>query len=194
MDLQHRLKKETKDLHDKMEQSFFFEKILLQKLSLHDYQWLMQRFYDFITPCETRITDLPYRSFITNRKKHHWIEQDLQALKISKNVYSKSSRCSKLPNLSGREHVLGYLYVMERTTLGGRVITKMLKNHLKITLDNGGRFFHGYGEGTRMMWNNFCLNLRVISDVEQQNRVIQSARETFHLLYEWMESRTSVNC
>jgi heme oxygenase len=90
--------------------------------------------------------------------------------------------------LSEYEQVLGYLYVMEGSTLGGQVITKMLKNQLQITPDQGGRFFHGYGDKTKIMWNDFCATLSSIHHIEQQNNIILSAKNTFIQLHAWMEN------
>ena len=66
----------------------------------------------------------------------------------------------------------------------------MLKTQLQVTPDQGGRFFHGYGDQTQIMWNDFCLDLCRITHIEQQKKVIQSAKDTFKRLHEWIESRT----
>jgi heme oxygenase len=185
MDLRNRLKEETKSLHDKIEQTFLLKKILQQEITLSDYQLLIKKFYGFITPCEDLIGSLKCKSVIEHRKKKPWLEQDLRALKISNND-TKLLRCIDLPVLSEHEHVLGYLYVMEGATLGGQVITKMLKTQLQITQDEGGRFFYGYGDETKMMWDEFCSFLCRINDTEQQNKIIHSASNTFNQLFKWM--------
>lgn len=187
MDLRKRLQEETKSLHDKIEQTFLLKKILLQEITLIDYQLLIQKFYGFITPCEALIDSLLCNSVLKNRKKKLWLEQDLLALRLSDHKDTKLSICLDLPCLSEYEQVLGYLYVMEGATFGGQVITKMLKTHLQITEDQGGRYFHGYGDKTKIMWNDFCLHLSSIHYIDQQNKIIHSARDTFKRLHEWME-------
>ncbi|MEO8402330.1 MAG: biliverdin-producing heme oxygenase [Gammaproteobacteria bacterium] len=189
MDLRQRLKKETHNLHKKIEQTSLFKKILLQEISLCDYHLLIQKFYDFITPCEALIDSLPCKSIIENRKKQPWLEQDLHALKISTKNDTHFPKCIHLPALYDCEQVYGYLYVMEGATLGAQVITKMLKTQLQITSDRGGRYFYGYGDMTKVMWNDFCLNLRNISDTEQQNKIVHSAIETMYRFYECMENK-----
>lgn len=187
MDLRKRLREQTKSLHDEIEQTFLLKKILQQELSLSDYQLLIRKFYGFVSPCEVLINSLTCKSVIKNRKKKNWLEQDLRALKMLDNSDTKLMICLNLPCLSGYEQVLGYLYVMEGATLGSQLITKMLKNQLQITQDWGGRFFHGYGDKTAMMWRDFCLALHSINHVEQQNKIIHSAINTFKRLHEWME-------
>lgn len=190
LDLRKRLKEETKSLHDKIEQTFLFKKILQQEITLRDYHLLIKKFYGFIRPCEDLIGSLICKSVIENRKKKPWLEQDLHALKISNNEDTKFSICYDLPVLTEHEHVLGYLYVMEGATLGGQIISKMLKAQLQITQDKGGRFFYGYGDETKMMWAEFCSFLCSIDDPQQQNKIIHSASNTFNRLHQWMINRS----
>lgn len=190
MDLRKRLQEETKSLHDKIEQTFLLKSIILQEITLSDYQLLIKKFYGFTAPCEALIDSLTCNVLINNRKKKPWLEQDLLALKIFNDNDTKLPICLDLPVLSEYEQVLGYLYVMEGATLGGQVITKLLKNQLPITLDQGGRFFYGYGDETKLMWDDFCRNLYSINDIEQQNKVVHSASDTFNRLHKWMESKT----
>jgi len=188
MNLRKRLQEETKSLHDKIEQTFLLKKILLQEITLSNYQLLIQKFYGFITPCEALIDSLPCNLVIQNRKKNPWLEQDLHALQIPNNNETKVPICRDLPELSDDEQVLGYLYVMEGATLGGQVIAKILQTQLQITAENGGRFFHAYGEKTKIMWNDFCLDLGTVDCIEQQNKIIYSAIDTFKRFHEWMEA------
>lgn len=190
MDLRKRLQEETKSLHDNIEQTFLLKKILQQEITLSDYHLLIQKFYGFIRPCEALIDSLPCSSVIKYRKKKPWLEQDLLSLNRSNHQDTTLPMCIDLPVLSEYEQVLGYLYVMEGATLGGQIITKMLKMQLRITLDQGGRFFHGYGDKTKIMWNHFCLDLCGINYIEQQNKIIHSASDTFKRLHEWLEGRS----
>lgn len=190
MDLRKRLKEETKHLHDKIEQTFLLNQITQNEITLSGYQLLIKKFYGFITPCEDLIGSLICKSIIENRKKKPWLEQDLHALKIFNIDDITFPRGIDLPVLSEHEHVIGYLYVMEGATLGGQIITKILKTHLQITQDKGGRFFYGYGAETKRMWNEFCSFLYSINEIEKQNKIIHSASNTFNQLYKWIENRS----
>lgn len=190
MDLRKRIKDETRSLHEKIEKTYLFNKIMQKKITLCEYQLLIKVLYGFIAPCEDLIDSLKSRSVIKNRKKKILLEQDINALKISENCDVALPKCADLPVLSEHEYVLGYLYVMEGATLGGQIIAKMLKNQLQVTPDHGGRFFYGYGDETKMMWGEFCSFLCRIHSNEQQNKIIHSARSTFKKLYKWMENRS----
>lgn len=190
MDLRQRLKEETQSLHDKIDQASLLKKIMLQTITLSEYQQLMQTFYGFIAPCEAIIHKYPYQALIENRYKTSWLEKDLHSLELPKMRETGLLLCGDLPALNDDNDVLGYLYVMEGATLGGQVIAKMLNLQLHITPESGGRYFHGYGHETRQMWNQFCMLLHEISGNERQNRIIDSARATFELFHHWVERNT----
>lgn len=54
---------------------------------------------------------------------------------------------------------LGYMYVIEGSTLGGRVILKHVQEKLKLDEHRGASFFAGYGAETGVKWKNFLSNL-----------------------------------
>lgn len=54
---------------------------------------------------------------------------------------------------------LGYMYVIEGSTLGGRVILKHVQDKLKLDEHRGASFFAGYGAETGVKWKNFLSNL-----------------------------------
>lgn len=54
---------------------------------------------------------------------------------------------------------LGYMYVIEGSTLGGRVILKHVQEKLKLDEHRGASFFAGYGSETGVKWKNFLSNL-----------------------------------
>ena len=80
--------------------------------------------------------------------------------------------------------VLGSLYVIEGSALGGRVIAPLLKRTLGLGQGSGASYFHGFGGDTAAMWSNF----RVLAALEigDSSRDIvhacQSARRTFGAL------------
>jgi len=51
--------------------------------------------------------------------------------------------------------IVGMMYPLEGSTLGGQVISKHLRRNLGLTPDHGARFFHGYGDDTESFWSAF---------------------------------------
>lgn len=187
MDLLHnKLQLATQTTHAQIEKIPLLRKIITQSITLPEYHQLIKKFYGFIAPCEAECKHSPHQLHFADREKTPLIEQDLVTFGITEQSRDNISRCSQLPSLSEYENILGYLYVMEGSTLGGMIITQHLQHHLQLTPDQGLRYFYGYGSQTKMMWKTFCETLNRVTDSQQQNKIIQSAQATFHSLYQWM--------
>jgi heme oxygenase len=95
--------------------------------------------------------------------------------------------CEDLPKISSQAHALGALYVMEGSTLGGRMISKMLKENLGLESENGAGFFNGYGVHTMQKWNAFK---EVLSDYCTthfcEEEIVSTADDTFLKFNYWM--------
>ena len=81
-----------------------------------------------------------------------------------------TSIISSRPVLDDLAAVLGSLYVIEGSALGGRVIAPQLKRTLGLTQGAGASYFHGFGGETAAMWSNF----RVLAALE----IGESSRDT----------------
>jgi heme oxygenase len=59
-------------------------------------------------------------------------------------------------------HGFGCLYVLEGSALGGRVISKRVKQTLGLGPATGGAYFHGLGRQTASHWSEFLAALNTI--------------------------------
>jgi heme oxygenase len=85
-----------------------------------------------------------------SRRKVPFIEQDLR-------YFSQLDQARKevpFPTPSTVAAGFGTLYVLEGSTLGGRVILERLGKR-GIEPESGAAFFNGYGERTKSMWKTF---------------------------------------
>ena len=163
------------------------EGILLPRLSSiktsTDYATILKMFYGFYLPLEKRIdlqlssADLPD---LNQRRKAELILDDLSALGESSN---NISICHQLPVVNNSAQAFGVLYVLEGSTLGGKVIAKMLLKNSSITED-AVSFFQGYKEDTGNRWKAFLLAL---NEQDETNTIMQSANDTFFYLKSWMQ-------
>lgn len=185
MDLRNRLKGETQHLHDQMEGLPIFKKIVDQTITFEAYKALLEKFYGFIAPCERVWNDSPFQAIIKDREKTHLLEEDLIALGSQKSTLS-AIPLYQYPMDITLEKLLGYLYVIEGSTLGGQIITRILRGHLQLSPEYGARFFYGYGKKTKEKWDEYCVMLNGINDSTQQEDVIQSAFFTYHAFYAWL--------
>lgn len=90
--------------------------------------------------------------------------------------------CLAMPPLRTRAQLLGAMYVLEGSTLGGQVIARQL--------DKAGitshAFFTGRAERTGPLWKAFCQLLGEAAAPEDQAAVVASAILTFQTLSEWL--------
>ena len=82
--------------------------------------------------------------------------------------------------------LLGAMYVMEGSTLGGQFIARHVEHVLHLKKGLGNSYFVGHGDLTGSMWKSFCdLLANKVSD-EDTGAVIQGARNMFVTFGEWM--------
>ena len=78
--------------------------------------------------------------------------------------------------------------MIEGATLGGRLIGRHIDALLDITPTPGGRFFHGYGDGTACQWQAMRhVLLGQATDTETENKIVDNAKATFASLRRWCE-------
>ena len=118
---------------------------------------------------------------VFSRVKLAWINEDLTVLGAppltNYNAYTNIS----LPTLAER---IGWLYVVEGSTLGGRMILKFLNGRLPQLQQNGTRFLEGYGAETGSMWKGFLQFLSAYSiENNKEEEVIAGATKAFEAIY-----------
>ncbi len=179
-----RLKLETKEVHSDA------ERLIIKKLnminSIEDYIIFLKLFYGFFYPLEILarkyISEEALKDILKrgNTKK---LINDIELLAGEKIILLAPS----LPPVTNDLQAFGVMYVMEGSTLGGQIITKMLRDK-DIKFSNMGlSFFEGYGENTLTMWKTFtaCLDANFQTDA-QINQIVLTAKETFKKMKEWI--------
>lgn len=178
------LKEETIVAHTKA------ENLLVPKISsiktFGDYAALLKMFYGYFHPIEQIIRKyitVDILSDIDERRNSLFILHDLKALNYST---EHMSVCNEIPQIKNIADAFGCLYVLEGSTLGGRMISKMLMKNFYIRFDESNlNFFNGYKESTGARWAHF---LSVINEQEEnEGAMISAAIETFDGLTKWME-------
>jgi heme oxygenase (biliverdin-IX-beta and delta-forming) len=184
------LKSETKSEHDAAESALrFFD----PQFSIEDYSKTIRLFFGFYHPLEEQLWHVPGWAEagldLEHRRKSVRLESDLRALGIS-NPHSLPF-CSNLPKLDGLGDGFGCLYVLEGATLGGRHISRYLREKLNVLPETTGAFHAGYGERTGAMWSEFREKLTAYADGRDENKkIVDAALATFRSLREWMISRS----
>ena len=153
-----RLRLEIRAEHNALDQLL---DLMNTRLTLQSYDRQLKQFYGFYAPLEQALQarrnlladgpdgitlpDVPSEALLARLNKTSYLQQDLQYLDIPTDG---QLLCRNLRPPRTQTDVLGYLYVMEGATLGGRLISQHVQTVLGITPATGGSFFHGYGEHT----------------------------------------------
>ena len=91
-----------------------------------------------------------------------------------------------LPGITNEDEAIGALYVLEGSTLGGKIISAMIKKVLIDADDSILSFYNGYGEESEKMWSSFTNAMNEHSKGEEQSRTItEAAKETFVKFKAW---------
>ncbi len=185
-----RIKQETQAEHDAIELNPLTSGIVHNTLNLGQYINLLQKFLGFYGPCESFIQtqggDKKLQRLAQTRPKAPLLRHDLQVLEAP---FEHLAIPPSLPPLQTPAEQLGYLYVVEGSTLGGQILYQALQNNLGLHEKKGASYFYGYGpQETAKQWRGFQSFLEnfVGEHPEEEDALIQNARLTFKKLDEWL--------
>jgi len=93
-----------------------------------------------------------------------------------------------LPEVASDSDLVGVLYTLEGSTLGGQVISTHLAQHRGLSAIRGARFFAGYGAQTAAMWQQFWdwAGPRC-DDAPRRESAGRAAIATFAYLESWLD-------
>jgi heme oxygenase (biliverdin-IX-beta and delta-forming) len=183
-DIFERLKEGTSEIHRRIEERV---PVFRDGFVRADYVRLLERFYGFWGPLEAelaRLNVLRDKALdLEGRLKGALLQQDLHFLgREPANV----PRCHNLPAVDTFQRALGCLYVMEGSTLGARIISRRLEEHLQFVDGSGASFFNAYGAATGRNWNAFRRFVIARVTPEDTAEIVAAARQTFQNLFEWL--------
>lgn len=180
-----KLKQGTAEKHKRLEETELSKAMMSPALTLSGYNTYLQRMYNFIGPFEetyyNRLKEIV--SDIDARKKAKSMLLDIErtgaALKPQKPLMWFNANVST-------GFLLGALYVLEGSTLGGRFLYNNAHKVLQLTEQNGAAYFAGYGSETGAMWKNFINNLNDYAAAHpgEQQEIIDGANFTFDAFYQ----------
>jgi heme oxygenase len=160
------------------------------ELTREQYTQIVRGFYGFLAPIEERLlaegtwqeTGIDFPS----RRKVPHLEQDLAILAPGESL-ADIPRCPDVPDVSTPQAALGYLYVIEGSSLGGTFISKHVGRLLGLDRENGAAYFSGYGGETRQRWNEFLETLNEASvRLNDDDTIVATANATFGALAKWL--------
>ena len=144
---------------------------------------LLVRFHGFHRIWESAVArQLP--DPVMPRRRLALIEQDLRALGINENAIRAIDPCAPAACLGDNpDSALGSAYVLEGSTLGGRVITQHLSN-ASWCPPGGLQYFNPYGDETGSNWQALLRHLATATG--DTDRIVAGALRTFEILQDWL--------
>lgn len=172
------LKENTNDLHTRLEQIGFIDKILNRSLTKEEYKKLILSNYIFHLSMEEKLQGITGIHQLNIKWKMPFLEKD--KIEVGGFEFKKLEIDFEIKDIT---EALGCLYVLEGATLGGRVIKKHLE-HLSIPM----HYYGCYGEEGGMHWKKFMQNLATFVDTnEKAERSLSAAKKTFEFCIECFE-------
>jgi heme oxygenase len=166
------------------------EKLIVGKIksmdSVKGYISLLGHFYSFFGGIEDSITaDLvaPYLDDYHTRRKSEKLANDI--IGCGGKIPAKAAKTA-LPAINSAAEAMGALYVMEGSTLGGQIISKMICRQLNFTGEQCLSYFIGYGGQTETMWLRFKQSINKIDESAAPD-LISAANDTFIKFKAWIE-------
>jgi heme oxygenase len=184
MTLLERLKIETREAHDRIENAIDLDRRIASRDAYRD---LLSRFYGFHRAWEEEAADkAPDRAFFQSRCKTRLLARDLEALGLKSDDIIRLPQCRPLMPLPAPEAVLGSMYVVEGSTLGGAIIARQVEKRLGFTAETGCAYFRSYGRDVAAMWKSLGAMLLEASSPEADEMIVESARKTFTVMHDWL--------
>lgn len=178
-----RLRSETRPQHEALEQQAFNQALTAGTLTAPITMHFLAKMYGFLAPYEAALQQhaaafAPAWEIVA-RRRAYLILKDLERSEANPGL----PWCPAMPPLHTWLQLLGAMYVVEGSTLGGQVITRQLAG-ADIPLR---AYFTGYGTLTGPRWKAFCQLLSEAAPAtSDQDQIVASARLTFNQLDQWI--------
>lgn len=176
-----RLRLETRPFHDGVEANAFNQALTAGTVTAAQTAHFLARMYGVVQPYEAAL-----RQHAAAFGPEWQLEQRYRAPLILEDLArlghpAEPPLCPAMPPLATRAQLLGAMYVLEGSTLGGQVIARQLA----AAGIEGRSFFAGRAERTGPLWKQFGQLLETAATTEDADTLVASAILTFQTLAAW---------
>ncbi len=184
------LKAETATAHRQLERTNSFIRLFSPDYAMPEYKQLLCLFYGFHAALEPMLFDdlaEAHQLVLGHKVKTGLLARDIATFGETEAEIAKIRRCAELPQLSSFARQMGAFYVLEGSVLGGRIISKQLKEHFGDAIVDKLNYYTCYGENVGFEWKSFqaFMGSQFADDSNQIPEVIAAANDTFMALYQW---------
>jgi heme oxygenase len=174
------LRSTTGEVHERLHGHRGLAAVKTGNIGRADYVALLSRLYGFHLPFEIA------SGIATGRTD--WLKADLAAFGFSVEMCLALPYCRSFPTPVSQDYLLGALYVVEGSALGGRTLARQLDGLLGAGATSGRLFFNGHGAATGIMWRDYLTRLSATpEEPAARQAVIEGAIATFAIFEQWLE-------
>jgi heme oxygenase len=182
-----RMRAELRPHHDAIERTV---RLAEESVTRELYVDFLARMLGFVEPCEARLLQATGRppADLNARLKSSLLRQTLEALSLTEREVARLPRAASLPSLDRWPDALGYLYVLEGSTLGSQVLLRHLQVRLALSPAQTA-YLRGYGADVGVMWKTFLADLErgLSASASAERAIVETARDTFTRLDTWLQ-------
>lgn len=182
------LRETTLPAHKRLESLPISEAIISHGLTKSTYLQYLSLMYVVIRDVEEQVFPAVAEIVpdIEARKKRHMIEADLKQLggDTLTELHLNKPNDTITPAFA-----MGMMYVIEGSTLGGRVILKNVERTLRTDIRQATSYFSGYGERTGSLWKTFVDSFTnyAIVNRNKQEEMIAGANYMFSAIHDLLQ-------
>lgn len=178
-------------MHAKIEANPVLASLTSNTLTEPSYRKIIEGYYGFFFAFEAALQADSFSEQVANELKLRFkspaLRDDLLSFGETEEQIDSLEVCRELPPLGSRAQILGSVYVLEGSALGGLLISKHLSTFSFYTPERGS-FFLADPKTVSSNWKAFLERLESVPALDE-NEVIASAVLTFELLDSWMAKR-----
>jgi heme oxygenase len=171
---------------------------MVEDLDVDSYVHCLRRIYGVVSAWEqSAMGSAPewMRPMLAARQRRTLLEQDLAHFGAAGlDVHLRAdldADHAAIPIFDEIGTLLGAMYVMEGSTLGGQFIARHVERVLQLRDGHGSAYFRGYGERTSGMWKEFCEVLQTAVPDTETDTVVAGAKAMFTFFGAWMRGDTN---
>lgn len=173
------LKRNTASYHEVIEKMNPFDSELI---SIPGYTQFLVKNYKVFDPLEKILeNDYDWSSIgidFQDYKRRDLLKKDIENLGIDP---ESLMQMKPIPVFASIAQALGALYVLEGSSLGGRIILNKIQSIYGDKLSNSLEFLKGNGERTGVLWKDFLLKMNNYAEknTEQREAILYGTIQTY---------------
>ena len=165
--------------------------LLAGRVSWLDYRLYLVRMYGFHAAVERALVASPLLATVVvdaglRNHKTALLAADLVALGVQRRDLAQIPRMA-FPGTLALHEALGWTYVVESATLGGKQLARHLARQLPAEIQSGSAYLGCYGDEAPERWRQLGVALEDFAAAERSgDRMVAAARDGFVQLRAWV--------